>query len=1147
VKRRAVLPITLTCLLLSVIGHAQRVSIAQDNAPVEDVFATIEKQTAYKFLYDISLLAHARKVNLHINNFSLQETLDALCWDQPFNWKIVNKNIILQAKAVSAEVPRGPTWITVHGKVTNETSEPLGGVSIIAKNSSRFTTTSENGDFVLDNVLDNDSLIISSINYEREGIKVQGTQPLPIQLKAIVSQLREVIVSNGYQKTTTERSTGSYVKISNELLNRRVSTTILERLEGVTNGLIFNKNVQIGADNKMSSISIRGRSTIYANPEPLIILDNFPYTGDPANINPNDVESITVLKDAAAASIWGAYAANGVVVIITKTGKYKQPLQVSFNSNVTIGAKPDLYYKPTVSSSDMIEVEKFLFGLHFYDSREANRLPIPPAVEILIGERNGKLTSTEAQAQLDVLRGLDVRRDEDKYVYRNSINQQHSVNLSGGSANNQYYFSAGYDKNLNSMVGNQYNRITLNANNTYAWLNKKLELSTGILFSASTTQNNNYGQANTNFPYQQLVDNDGSASALTRDHRVGYIDTAGGGRLLDWKYRPLDEINQADNKTFLTDYRINVGLKYQVYKDLFVNVLYQYNRGAADQENLKSQQTYYTRDLINQFTQFNGTAVIRPIPLGDILDKTGLTHEAQNFRGQLNFQHAWNEKNALSAIAGAEVRRFDKQTDINRLYGYNEERQIQMPVDYSTNFPLYQEPTKLQKIPYEDKSSRSTDRFVSYYLNTAYTFYKRYILTASARKDRSNIFGVKTNQKGVPLWSAGVAWEVSKEGFYHYQNWLPYLKLRITNGYNGNVDRTVAAFTSASLDGYNPWQAPLASIVNPPNPALRWEKVHMVNFAVDFSTLHNIISGSLEYYIRKATDLIGNSPLDPTTGVSAYRGNTSDMEGHGFDITITTQNMNKQVKWSSILLFSHAVDKVTEFKSQQTAVGAYMNTLALTPVKGKPLYSVYSFKWHGLDPMTGDPIGQLNGTNTKEYGLVVNSYNVDELRFHGSQVPTFFGSLRNNLAWKELELSFNITWKAGYYFKAPSISYYGLFNEFSNGSPDFSKRWIKPGDESHTNVPSMIFINDSNRDLFYNNSEIQVENGDHIRLQDIRLAYDVGKRTLGRLPIQRLKFYAYANNIGILWRSNNRGIDPDYVSTIPIPRSIAIGMNIELK
>jgi TonB-linked SusC/RagA family outer membrane protein len=1146
VKRRAVLPITLTCLLLSVVGYAQRVSIAQDNAPVEDVFDTIEKQTSYKFLYDISLLAHARKVNLHINNFSLQETLDALCRDQPFNWKIVNKNIILQAKAVSAEVPRGPTWITVRGKVTNETSEPLGGVSIIAKNSSRFTTTSENGDFVLDNVLDNDSLIISSISYEREGIKVQGTQPLPIQLKAIVSQLREVIVSNGYQKTTTERSTGSYVKISNELLNRRVSTTVLERLEGVTSGLIFNKNIPAGVNN-MSSFSIRGRSTIYANPEPLIILDNFPYTGDPANINPNDVESITVLKDAASASIWGAYAANGVVVIITKTGKYKQPLQVSFNSNVTISAKPDLYYKPTITSGDLIEVEKFLFNLHYYDGREINRLSIPPAVEIMISEQGGKLTTAEAKAQLDVLRMHDVRKDEEKYLYRNSINQQYSVNLSGGSVNNQYYFSAGYDKNLSNMVGNEYNRITLNANNTYAWLNKKLELSTGILFSASTAQNNNYGQLRQNYPYQQLADENGKALALTRDYRQGYIDTVGGGRLLDWKYKPLDEIDNANNKTLLTDYRINLGLRYQIHKDLFANILYQYNKGTSNSENLMSQQTYSTRDLINQFTQLNGTSIVRPIPLGDILDKQDGAYEAQNFRGQLNYQHAWNEKHSLSAIAGAEVRRVDTKLDISRLYGYDEDRQIQMPVDYGTNFPLYQEPTRLQKIPYVDNSSRNKDRFISYYINAGYTLNKRYIFTASARKDESNIFGVKTNQKGVPLWSAGLAWEISKENFYHYQNWLSYLKLRLTNGYNGNVDRTVSAFTSASFDGVNNYGAQFASIVNPPNPALRWEKIHMVNIGVDFATLHNVISGSLEYYIRKATDLIGNSPLDPTTGVSAYRGNTSDMKGHGFDITIITQNINKQIKWNSTILFSQTIDKVTEFKSQPTSVGTYLNSLYFTPVKGKPLYSVYSFRWHGLDPLTGGPLGQLNGAISKDYGLLVNSYNVDELRFHGSQVPTFFGSLRNNFSWKKAELSFNITWKAGYYFKAPSVNYYALFSELSTGSPDFGKRWMKPGDENQTNVPSMVLVNDNARDVFYNNSEIQVQKGDHIRLQDVRISYDINRQSLSGSSFQQVRFYVYANNIGIFWKSNNRGIDPDYIESIPNPRSIAIGMNIELK
>jgi TonB-linked SusC/RagA family outer membrane protein len=1146
VKRRAVLITTITCLLLSIHGYTQRITFSQDNAPLTVIFASIEKQTSYNFLYDIPVLQRAARVSLHVVNAPLSEVLAICEKNQPFTFEIVNTTIGLREKPNFKEPPRPPAFVTVKGKVVNETGAPLASATVYTQSSNKYATTNENGEFTLDNVLENDSLTISTVSYSLERIKVQGNKNLVVTLKAIVSELSEVVVSNGYQKQSIEKATGSYVKIGNDLFNRSVSTDVIGRLDGITSGLLFNKNIQSGT--YQSAISIRGRSTIFANPEPLIVLDNFPYTGDPNNINPNDVESITVLKDAAAASIWGAYAANGVVVIITKAGKYNQPLQLSFNSNVTIGSRPDLYYQPQLSSSELIEVEQFLFSNGYYNEREGNQLYIPPAVEIMIKKRNGDLSSTDTSMLLNALRRRDNRNDQKRYFYRNTVNQQYAISAHGGGTYNQYYFSAGYDKNLSNTVGNEYNRITLNANNTYAWFDRKLELTTGIIFSASTVQNSNYGQINIKYPYEQLIGANNTAYPTVQDYRQPYVDTAGQGKLLDWQYRPVDEVGLADNKTNLTDYRINIGLKYQVLNDLSAAVLYQYNKGISDQQNLHSQQTYFTRNLINQFTQINGTSITRPIPLGDILDKSMQNYSAHNFRAQINYQHSWNKKHALNIIGGAEIRRFDNQSSATRLYGYNEDRQTHAIVDYNTDLPAYQAPSTLQRIPYKDKDKFLKDRFVSYYANAAYTFYKRYILSASIRKDESNIFGVKTNQKGVPLWSAGLAWEINKEKFYHAQNWLPYLKLRITHGYNGNVDRTVSAFTSATIDGTNTWGATTASILNPPNPALRWEKVQMTNIGLDFGTLHNVITGSIEYYIRKSTDLIGNSPLDPTTGTSTFRGNTANMKGHGIDITLATQNIRGKVfNWTSNLFFSYTTNKVTEYKAKQATVGNYLRTEQLSPLEGNPLYTLYSIRWEGLDALSGDPLGLLNGSSSKDYGAILSSSNLNDLQKMGSQVPTFFGSLRNNFSWKQLQLSFNITWKAGYYFRAPSIQYYNLFTERTIGHADFTNRWQKPGDENHTQVPSMTLVNNSSRDLFYSYSSLLVEPGDHIRLQDVQLNYEINKKVFNKSPIQRLKIYAYINNIGLLWKANDRGIDPDYISGIPLPRSIAIGINVDLK
>lgn len=1133
-------------MLLSVRGLAQQVTFSQNEAPLATIFAAIQKQTGYIFIYETPLLQHAKKVTLHVKNAPLKDVLNQLFEGQSIRYEIDEENILLFSTQQDASSTAEK--INIKGRIITPTGDPVASATIIAPGSAQHITTNGNGDFSLNDLLTNDSLIISYVSYETQVIKMNGKRQLLITLQPIVKELSQVVVSSGYQKQSQEKLTGAYSKVSNELLNYKVSTNVLDRLDGVTSGVLFNKNVQPGNNNNQSSISIRGRSTIFANPEPLIILDNFPYTGDVNNINPNDVESITVLKDAAAASIWGAYAANGVIVITTKTGKYNQAIKLSFNTNITIGAKPDLYYEPILNSSDYIDAERFLFDNGHYIDRETDpqHFALSPAVEIMIQERDGKLSSPAANSLLNTLRQQDVRRDLEKYFYHPSISQQYALSASGGGAHNQYYFSAGYDKNLNSQVGNQYDRITLNANNTYSWLDRKLELNTGIIFSAS--QMRQAANVPTFYPYNDLVGDNGQALAVNYKIRQSYIDTAGGGQLLDWNYRPLDELRLANNKTALTDYRINAGLKYTILKGLSANILYQYNKGFSELQYLYSQETYFTRDLINQFTQIDSASITTPVPYGDILDKANINYQAHNIRAQVDYNHTWNATHALNVFTGAELRSFTNQETITRQYGYDPDRQTSIPVDYLTTFPLYYVPSQLQRIPNVDKNRRRTDRYISYFVNGAYTIHQRYTISASARKDESNIFGVKANQKGVPLWSAGISWNISKEDFYKQANWLPYLRVRVTHGYNGNVDRTVSAFTTASIDGQNNYGALTGNIINPPNPALRWEKVQMTNIGVDFASLHNIISGSLEYYHRNAEDLIGNSPLDPTTGNPTFRGNTANMKGHGVDITIHTQNIRKkEIKWISTILFSHTVDEVTEYKVQQSAILYYYNANFFNPLKGRPLYSIYSLRWMGLDPLTGDPQGLLNDEVSKDYNAILNSTDFSNLQYNGPANPTFFGSVRNTIDWKQLQFSFNITWKAGYYFRRSSISYDDLFNFYSRVHPDFSQRWQKPGDENHTNVPSLQYPNNRSRDFFYQYSSVLVEKGDHIRLQDIRLSYAFDRQKLKKLPIQSLQFYVYANNIGLLWKANKQGIDPDYISGIPAPRTIAGGIKIDFK
>src|ERR1044072_5225848 len=518
----------IACMLLSVPTLAQQhITFSKRNATINDLRKALEKQTGYTIFNSNSVSTKLKPVTIHLTNGTVEQLLDEYFKYQTCTYTIIDKVVTV--------IPRGKVQTTgnrlanIKGKIVNEQGDPIPGATITVKGSNQQTSTNESGEFKLTEVNEIElNIVVTSINYESEEVSYQGEPELNVQLKQRINELDKVqVVSTGYQKLSKDKSPGSFVKIDNELLNRRVSTNILDRLEGITSGLIFNKNVDKAVN--QSSMSIRGRTTIYANAEPLIVVDNFPYTGDVNNINPNDIESITVLKDADAGAIWGAYSGNGVIVITTKKGKFNQPLRLSLNSNVMVGQKPDLYYEPILSSSDYIDVEQFLFNKGHYDGKilDPTRPVLSPAVEIMIRERDKTITADEAADQLNVLRDQDKRKDLEKYFYRNSINQQYAISASGGGSNNSYYFSLGYDKNLDNLVRNEYDRITLTANNSFSWLKKKLEFNTGIIYTDSKAWINNKEVGKIIYPYSDLVDDFGNARTIAQDVRQSYKESAG--------------------------------------------------------------------------------------------------------------------------------------------------------------------------------------------------------------------------------------------------------------------------------------------------------------------------------------------------------------------------------------------------------------------------------------------------------------------------------------------------------------------------------------------------------------------------------------------------------------------------------------------
>ncbi|SIT94053.1 SusC/RagA family TonB-linked outer membrane protein [Pontibacter indicus] len=1041
----------------------------------------------------------------------------------------------------------------ISGKVVSAvTNTPLPGAPVRLKGSSTGTMTDAEGNFTLARSRDQDTLQISYLGYlpYEAPLRLPLPDPFVIALQENSRQLREVVVSTGYQQLPQERATGSFAQVSKERFNEQVSTDVISRLEAVANGLTVDR----GTDRR-GRLMVRGLSTIMGPKAPLIVVDNFPYEGDINNINPNDIESVTVLKDAAAASIWGTRAGNGVIVITTKKGRFNQPLRLDFNTNVRMTEVPDLSYIPQMSSSDYIDTEIMLFGRGYYNSNinSVNRPALTPVVELLLQRRNGTLSEAEANARINALRAVDVRDEYNRHMYQRGVEQQYSLGLQGSSDKNAWLMSAGYDRNLSNLSAS-YDRFNLRFQNTLRPA-KRLELSTGLYYTLSNSESGKpgYGQVtmltSNLYPYARFADEAGNPLPVVKDYRQSWKETAGNGQLLDWNYYPLTDYRHSRTLGTLQDVLGNVGLSYKLPFGLEASLSYQYQRQQSSSEQLNDAQSYMARNMVNLYTQLDpitGEPVYR-VPVGGILVVSEELIQSQSGRAQLGFNRTWGA-HGISAIAGAEARQASTSGHGQRFFGFDENNLTFGQIDPVNFYPLITN-GRTSTIQPAQHIRGMENRFLSVYGNAAYTFRERYTLSASARQDASNLFGVNANNRWNPLWSTGLAWNISEEAFYKWGA-LPSLKLRATYGYSGNVDMARTAVTTMTYRLIkSPLLAePMAYIANHANPELRWERAGMFNLGLDFGSRNSRLSGSLEYFHKKGTNLYGWELADYTSGVGATMlRNVASMRGQGMDVELNSINLQaKRFSWSSHLNFSYFKDEVTDYYlGNQQASNFIASTPAISGLVGKPVYSIFSYPWAGLDPETGDPQGYLNGDVTQDYvALRGSEVQIDDLRYNGSAVPVYFGSLGNTLSFGNLSLTARLTYKFGYFFRRKSVNYNELYR---NGEMhhDFANRWQQPGDEAITHVPSMPYPANTARDFFYSGSEVLVERGDHVRLQYISASYAFDKTTFKRLPFRQMQAYVNVSNLGLLWVANKQGIDPDYhLGTAPLPpaRTYAIGL-----
>ncbi|MGJ1537611.1 SusC/RagA family TonB-linked outer membrane protein [Sphingobacterium multivorum] len=1038
------------------------------------------------------------------------------------------------------------------GRIVDSLGVPIPRVSIRVLATQAQFQSDDNGFFNIPGQNDAEPAKLSRIGYAAQEIVLKlNNRNSAYVMQRVNKVLEEVqIVNTGYQSLNKERSTGSFSLIDSTKLQTRISTNILEKLEYLAPGLQFDNR------NGTSKINIRGINSFKDQlTQPLIIVDNFPYGGDINNINPNDVESVTLLKDASAASIWGARAGNGVIVINLKKNS-KGTKRVDYTSSFVFGGKPDLFYLQNISSSDFIDVEKMLYEKGFYksalNSARRKRFVFSPVVSLLDKQTKGLISFEEAEEKIASFRNQDYRNDMLKHMFRPSFDQQHHISYSFGNKGVSNRTAVGFDKKQETELANNSYRISVQSSNNIR-VSDKFQIQNTIQWSSnkrlSSPSNLSYpimpqGGKAVLYPYAQFETSMGEALAIPYTYDLDYVQGLGNTDLLDWTFKPIEDFKKSQANNTTNGLGLNASITYKPFAYLKIEALYNHENQQNEFKTLYGEESFYARNLINRFTQINDGIVTRIIPIGGIMRSRQQHMYANKARLQMSFDYDLLHDWRINLFAGTEISDLRNESQTNTFYGYDEKLMSSILIDPVNSYPIYDGLASNAKIPSSEGFGRLTTRFVSLFSNGAVSFKNKYFINLSLRRDASNNFGVQTNQRWKPLWSSGLAWSLHQEDFLKSQRWLNLLKLRATLGHSGNiggVSTTLPTIYYQDRSGYGLSNWRRANVNGLPNPYLKWEDVRMINLGLDFAMFKNCLAGSVEFYQKKSTDLLANDPLDYTYGISTIMRNVGESIGKGMDINLTGKfDIADQLTMSTELMLSYNTDKVTKFNGTNAGALYYLTGKggSLMPLEGYSLYPVFSYRFEGLDPLTGDPQGWLNGAVSKDYPNLLN-VTTDELIYHGNGLPKYYGSFRPTVSWKGLHASINLAYKMNYYFLKETIRYSALFSSWG-GHADYALRWQKPGDEKWTTVPSLQYPANANRDDFYAYSSSNILKGDHIRISDIRVAYTFKPVIANRST--KLTIAAYGNNLGIIWRKNKANLDPDYFGIPPV-KMYGLNMN----
>lgn len=1193
-----------------------KVTITVENLTLDSALSKIEKSAHVKFSYNSRLPQLSRKVSIEANQETLSSILSRIL--VPFNiaFSEVSNQIILQKTTsedpfASADnhdslfevLTAGPI---IKGKVTDASGSPLPGATVMVKGTKTAVLTDFDGNFSIEMPSNSDKLVISYVGMETREIGISNTTPT-IVLSELGQNLKEVVVTTGYEKTSKRTFTGAISKISGAELKVDGVVDVSRMIEGKAAGVTV-QNVT-GSFGTTPKITVRGSSSIFGDTKPLWVIDgvvqediiNVSFadlasgnsstllSSSVAGLNANDIQSIEILKDASATSIYGSRSLNGVVVVTTKQGRRDSPLKVTYSVENTVRTVPSYTQYDILNSQESMSVFQEMKQKGYLDLSSSYTGRFGGAYNILAKEinryndSNGQFGVKNDQPNINQFLKKYELANTDWFgvLFRPSITQNHSLSFSGGGKNNTFYASLGYYTDPGWTIADNVKQLTSNIKGTF-FINDRLNITLSTMGSVRDQQAPGsyesqkdvvFGKVNRDFdinPFNYVL----STSRTLRPY-----DDNGNYEYYQNNWAPMNIVNELANNTLdikVNDIRFQADLDYKINKHLTYNltgsaryantsrehkiyensnVVAAYNAGVGDNVNTQIQkENVFLYQDPNDLT----APKISVLPSGGFLRKFTNDMTSYNIRNSVTYRNTFNEKHEVEGFFGTELRSVDRNNDNFTAVG----------IQFDKGLTSFIDPKIIEKIvnggdSYYDFGAER-ERTVGFFGKVGYTYDRRYTASLTGRYDGSNRQGDTGSSRWLPTYTVSGKWNVAEEKFMKNVESINTLALRASYGLTataGPATNSLAIYKSFITDRFNLSDRENAiRIEDLQNKDLTWEKQYETNIGVDLGMFNNRIQLTTDIYRRKAFDLIDYVITSGVGGQSVKQGNNADMETKGIELGFTTQNIiTDSFKWSTTLNFSVYDQNITKLANKPSAFDLVDSNGGNTV--GHPRNSIYSYQFTGLNNQ-GLPTFILQDgaeNNITKANFQDTNDVMKYLKYEGSIEPNKSIGFANTFTYKNWSLYVFIVGSGGNKVRLNPV-YSNEYNDLTVFTKEFTNRWINPGDENVTNVPviadKMLNRNYGENDLqiaynTYNFSDVRVADGDFVRLKNISLSWEFPKDFKRKLGLSTFTLKGSAVNPWLIYSDKRlHGQDPEFRNTggvaFPITSQYTFTLNVSL-